>query len=344
MVRDDLITGKGLKVKCSRCGTTFLIRKRLVKSFEGARDREREEEPKLNPEALLELTKEYSFKEQLLSASFALKLLFFASVAAIVALVSFSVMRYLKVREMERAIYADVALRHGYISDAIAELEKLVKEHPDNLSYNFVLAEAYRVLGDERAKDFYLKCAELVDDDGVKGSLLVRAGRLSEGISLLEGYLLMAQDAAAVSNDLGIAYLEAGRRDKGLSLLKDASASYPYESLFNRVVYGLKSGVKGLSSLVESLYSSYPTRVEVLVNTAYFYIKAKNYPKALQLLMMAKGDHPWSALVEHDIGVVYRLMGDERYRAYMARDVIKDDKPRMVDYLFLLNPEVEVGL
>ena len=341
-IKDELVDEKGVRVKCAKCGTVFIVRKRRWRNWRlRQREAEPSEEPRLNPEALQELVREPGFWEQFRHSSILLKLGLILWLGVVAFLMGMSVYRYLRVQDYQREIYAAVCLKYGYLKDAIRELEALVEKHPQSLVCNFLLAEAYRILGDKRAKLYYERSAGLVDNPGIRGSLLVRAGRSSEGVFDLEDYLIVAEDAAAASNDLGLGYLDIGDVERGLKYLSNAAASYPYTSLFNRVVYALKKNRPSASKLVEELYSSYPSQVEVLINMAYYYIKSGRYAKALQLLMMAKGEHRYKPVVEHNIRVVYRLMGDERYRAYLERDMIRDDEPHMVGFRFLLNPRVE---
>ena len=342
-VKDELVTEKGIKVRCPKCHTTFIVRKRVKPKEEPPPPPPptppREEEEPINLEALKELTEEKPFLKQFKEASLFLKILFIVTIGSCIAFSVYSIRTYLKLRVVEKSIYATVAIKYGYIEDAIKELKALIEKDPDNLSYNYLLATAYYILDDEKAKIYFEKVAELVDDTEVKGSLLIRAGRINRGIELLEEALPLSDDPQAVSNDLGIAYLEAGHTAKGLKYLKDAFEGYPFEVRFNRAVFAIKKNYKDGRKFVEEMYSYYPDKVEVLINTAVYYIEQKMYKRALQLLLMARGEHMFAPVVHHNIGIVYKLLKDERYRAYRETDIIMDDKPHIADYIFLLNPK-----
>ncbi len=335
-IKDELVTEKGIKVKCSKCGTTFIIKKKTSKT------KPPPEEEKIDIEKVLELTREAPFWEQFKSAGWFLKIAFIASTLALMALSSFAVYKFLQVKVQEKFIYSAVALKYGYIDDAIKELERLTKKYPHNPTFSFLLAEALNTIGDSRAKEYYLKTANLVKNEDVKGSLLVRAGMVEEGIKLLEDALVTSSHPEAVTNDLGVAYLMTKKQYKrGLSLLESIVEDFPYEAIFNMATFYIKTG-KGKAEYVEEMYSRFPMDVAVLINTAVYYAKKGDYGKALQLLFMAKGEHRWKPIVWHDTGVVYKLMGDDRYRAYFSKDIIPDDELHIVDYRFLLNPEVKL--
>ncbi len=340
-VKDDLITEKGIRVRCSKCGTTFIVKKRRRRIPTGpALPKGREEQDTVDPEKVLELVQEKGFFQQFKEAGWGLKAFFFLCLLSLATLAGYSAYRFFEVRAQERFIYGAVALKYGYVEDAIEELKKLVDSRPRSLAYNFLLAEALGLLKRPEARRFYRKAAMLAEDKGVKGSLLVRAGSLREGISLLKTALLVSDDPAAVSNDLGIALLMLGDERGGLGYLEDASSRYPYHSLYNMGEFAVEKGRN--PKVVERLYSTYSTNAEVLINTAVFYAKRGDYSRALGLLFMAKGEHKYAPIVWHDIGVIYRLMGDVRYRAYMQRDAIRSSGLVTAGYLFLLNPEVRL--
>ena len=339
-IKDELITEEGIKVRCSKCGTTFIVRKKKSPSPKPkAPSQSKPKEPEIDPTAYLELTKEESFAEEFKKVKPSVKLLFVASVLAVIALLVGGYLKYTKIKVLEKSEYAATALKYGYIEDAIEELKELLSKDPDNPTYNFLLAQAYYILGSPKAKAHFFKAAQKTENDALKGSLLVRAGRISEGIALLKNALLLSNDSAAVSNDLGVAYLLIGNTSQGLQYLKDASGSYPFEALFNEAVFFLKKEMEKANTRIEKLYSLYPGKVEVMINTAVYYAKKKEYAKALQLLFMARGEHMFSVLVRHNIRVLYQKLHDERYRAYLPKDIIKDDQLHLVNYKFLLNPK-----
>ncbi len=128
-IKDELVTEKGIKVKCSKCGTTFIIKKKTSKT------KPPPEEEKIDIEKVLELTREAPFWEQFKSAGWFLKIAFIASTLALMALSSFAVYKFLQVKVQEKFIYSAVALKYGYIDDAIKELERLTKKYPHNTTF-----------------------------------------------------------------------------------------------------------------------------------------------------------------------------------------------------------------
>lgn len=271
-VKDELITEKGIKVRCSKCGTTFILKK---KRSEPKPSEEKPTEQEVNLDKYLELTKEASFLEELKHSGLTVKMILLALTICVATLIFYSAVRYLKIKTLEKTVYAAVALKYGYTAEAIKELEELIQKDPDNLAYNYLLAKAYYLLDDPKATQYFKNAAKKIEDPGLRGSLLVRAGDINEGIALLQTALITANDTAAVSNDLGVAYLLTGNKDRGFSYLEDAYNSYPFEALFNKTLFGLKNPFEESSKLIEKLYARYPTRVEVLINTAVFFAKRK---------------------------------------------------------------------
>lgn len=153
----------------------------------------------------------------------------------------------------------------GKLPDATAPLERWVEQHPDDVAYRTVLAEAltrlnegrkavhhyeriltkqptnvgalnnlawlYYELGDPRAVELARRASAAAPDSAAVsdtlGWILVEAGEVAEGLSILERAAAHSSSEPEIDYHYGVALLRAGQQEKALAHLRRLLNEHP---------------------------------------------------------------------------------------------------------------------
>jgi Flp pilus assembly protein TadD len=136
-----------------------------------------------------------------------------------------------------RLAYASTLHQRGRKSQAIAEYERVLSHQPGSVLALNNLAWLYFEDGDsravelaERAYDRAPERAEIID---TYGWLLVKGGRVEEGLSLLERAAQRAPENGDIRYHLAAGLAEAGEKSRArreLSALLDSGKDFPEKS------------------------------------------------------------------------------------------------------------------
>ncbi|NPA15105.1 MAG: hypothetical protein GXO44_00990 [Deferribacteres bacterium] len=349
-IKDELITEKGIRVKCGKCGYTFVIKKRIRKR-ELSRTEKKTEKPPLvaepeRHEVVESPVEEAGSQEESLllewkSSPFSLRLLFIILVVAFLAEATFYFYKYRQVKREEEYFYLLRNLEYGYLDDFLRNAAKVVNKTSDPVFF-YLLGEAYYILQDERYRAYFKKAAELVSDRAVKGSLLIRAGDVARGLELLKEVLVVSEgNPVKVKNDMAVGLLKLNDT-QGLDILKGISKDVVFVPEFNRSVYFLENRrLDEAKKLTEHLYGMFPGDPMPMVNLSAILIEEKKPFEALQILLMARGRHKYMPLVIHNLRVAYSMVKSEKAKVYAQKDLVDRKGPAWVSYQYLLNPEMK---
>ena len=334
-IKDELVTEKGIKVKCGKCGYTFIIRKKISPV---SSEVERKVEKPLGEEK----TSVGDVSEYLRDkASLSLQIFFIFVVLVFVAEIIFFVHEFRLVKREEIHFYLLRNYEYGYAEDFLNTALNLVKKDDKDPILCYLLGEVFYILQDKRYKVYFKKAALLIKDKAVKGSFLIRSGDVVRGLNLLKEALLVgAENRYKINNDLAIGLLKLGDT-KGLSVFDALFERLPFTSIFNESVFFLeKNSIDKAKEKTEYLYGMFPGNPAVMINLSVIFLKSNMPDKALQLLRMASGRHKFEPLVIHNLRIAYSMLRDEREKVYKQKDIIEKNEPVWISYKFLLNPVI----
>ncbi len=340
-IKDELITEKGIRVKCGKCGYTFVIRKKIKKKEFSEKRIGLEPSFEKRASEISEAYSEESFILEWRGSSFSLRLFLMMLVLIFLAEVGFYLYKFRQVKREEAYFYLLRNLEYGYLKDFLRSAQKVVDNSNDPVFY-YLVGEAYYLLQDERCKIYFKKAAYLIKDKAIKGSLLIRAGHVAQGLNLLKEVLVVKEkNTLKIKNDMAVGLLKLGD-ERGLILLKNLSPKILFTPEFNQSVYFLEEGdLNKAKSFIEHLYGMFPGDPVPMVNLSAISLKRNEPFKAIQILRIAKGEHKYMPLVIHNLRIAYGMLKDERAKAYEEKDLIDKDAPVWVSYQYLLNPVVE---
>jgi putative PEP-CTERM system TPR-repeat lipoprotein len=136
--------------------------------------------------------------------------------------------KYLETRPLDSNIRIYLAQAYKNLdetADAIAQLEQVLAQHPDNYVAANNLAWNYFEAGDDRAEALARRAFELrPDSDAVAdtlGWILTKNGNLDEGIPVLRSAVELSNGRVEIRYHLASALAEAGKKEEAREILKE---------------------------------------------------------------------------------------------------------------------------
>jgi len=374
-LKKELITPKGLKLVCKRCGHVFVVRLKDEKSqAEGARPsrvekettgREPEQKAAEHEAARADRPVEESIREATVKEEEPLPLLTphspppesrrrwpaFLTYLICIAIIGSCLLwiRWRSYRNWRNSAVelAQLYRSHGYLHEALLSLRNSLEAHPDSPEVNYQMGELLYMLSrrDEAAPYFQKVLKKSGFPAKIEGSLMILAGRPKEGIAWLAERMAAADNETRgmLLNDRAIGEIFSHKRSKGWGDLKKAA------KLWNSPVPTFNLGTLALEEAdgptcvkqLELLREAFPGNPIVLNNLALCYALLGEKAKAIFLLNSAVDHSIYSPYIWKNLAI---LTGNQLIPLYQAEaDEIKGDDLAPIPYLFAfswqLNPQ-----
>ncbi len=362
-LRKELITSKGLKLVCKKCGHAFVVR---LKEKREATPKPPTQEPKREevvPEPEEERAEDKpTMPEAVVREEDPLPLItppskppppqrrwpplltYLICLSIIAACAGW--IRWRSYRNWRDAAVelAQLYKSHGYLHEALLSLRNSLEEHPDSPEVNYQMGELLYLLGRrEEAIPFFKK---VLHNGGfpseAKGSLMLLAGELDAGVRWLSQRMASSDNETKgmLLNDIALGEIFARREPDAWGDLKKAQGLWPSPvPRFNLGTLALQQA-DGPSCVqqLESLRQEFPGNPLILNNLALCYALLGEKDKATFLLNSAVDHSLYSPYIWKNLAI---LTGNQLIPLYQAEaDEIKGDDLAAVPYVFAFSWKV----
>ncbi len=371
-LRKELITPKGLKLVCKKCGHAFVVKLKEQESEPPKRvEREEESKPEKEKEATrppspIDLDKDIQKAQKAVvredeplpiitpppkppppKRSWPPLATYLLCIAIIAACGGWIRWRSYKNWRDAAVELAHLYKSHGYLHEALLSLRNSLEEHPDSPEVNYQMGELLYLL--DRRKEAIPFFKKALQNGGfpqeVKGSLMILAGELDGGIAWLSERMEGRENETQgmLLNDRAIGEVFAHKEARAWGDLKKAEKLWPSPvPRFNLGTLALQQA-DGPSCVreLEALRQEFPGNPLVLNNLSLCYALLGEKDKAIFLLNSALDHSIYNPFIWKNLAI---LTGNQLVPIYKAEaDEIGGEDLAPIPYVFAFSWQVTPG-